>query len=67
MDDRPRWWQFPWREIVCVTVGAFTLIWQVALEEQGQALFVGAGLALMGVGGTGAVQRAVKRVTNGKP
>ena len=65
--NRPPWWQLPWREIVSCTTGAFILLWQTVLEDQAQALLVGAGLALIGVTGTGAIQRAVRRVTDKEP
>lgn len=66
METRPRWWQFPWREIASFILGAFILVWQTVLEQQAQALLVGAGVALIGVTTSGAIQRAVKRATNGK-
>lgn len=61
-DGPPRWWQFPWREIGSFVLGAFLLIWQNSLEDHPQPILVGAGLALIGVTGTGAVQRAIRRV-----
>jgi hypothetical protein len=59
--DRPRWWQFPWREIWAGALGGFILLWQTTIEAHPTPLLVGAGLALVGVTGTGAIQRAVKR------
>lgn len=61
MDDRPKWWQLPWREIASFVLGAFLLVWQTVLEQHAQALIIGAGLALCGVTAAGAIQRAVKR------
>lgn len=66
MDDRPKWWQLPWREIICTLVGAFMLLWQTVLDANKSPLIVGAGLALLGVSGTGLIQRATKRVTGGE-
>lgn len=63
--ERPKWWQFPWREIGSFLLGSFILLWQTTLEERPQALLVGAGLALVGVTGAGAIQRAVKRAIGG--
>ena len=60
-DTRPKWWQFPWKEIGSFTLGASILLWETVGETQAQAILVGAGLALIGVTGVGAVQRAVKR------
>lgn len=66
MNPRPRWWEFPWREIGSFGLGAFLLVWQAAFEEHAQALLVGAGLACIGVTGAGAIQRAVKRAIGGE-
>jgi len=61
-EQRPKWWQFPWREMGSFALGAFILIWQTSIETQAQPILVGAGVALIGVTGTGAVQRALRRV-----
>ena len=64
---RPKWWQFPWREIWAGSLGGFILLWQVVVEDHAQPLLVGAGLALLGVTGSGAVQRAVRRALGDGP
>lgn len=60
-DEPPRWWQLPWREIVAVVVGAAMLMWQTVAVDSAQPALVGAGLALIGVGGVGSAQRAIRR------
>lgn len=62
-ETRPAWWQFPWREIGSFALGSFILIWQTTFESSAQPILVGAGVALVGVTGAGAVQRAIRRVT----
>ncbi len=62
---RPPWWQLPWREIGSFTLGAYVLVWQTSFESSAQPILVGAGCALVGVVGTGAIQRAVKRAVEG--
>lgn len=62
----PKWFRFPWHETFSFILGAFMLIWQTALEDQKSALIVGAGLALCGVAGSGAIQRGVRRAVNGE-
>ena len=57
----PRWWQLPWREIVAVVVGAAMLLWQTVAVDSSDPAIVGAGLALIGVGGVGSAQRAIRR------
>lgn len=60
----PKWFQFPWHEIASFVLGGFLLIWQNSVEDTPQPVLVGAGLALCGVAGAGAVQRLVRRGTN---
>jgi hypothetical protein len=37
------------RNVVTAVLGAFILVWQTVLEEQAQAVLVGAALVLLGV------------------
>lgn len=64
-ERRPKWWQFPWREIASFTLGATILLEQTVGEEQPKAILVGAALALMGVTGVGSARRAILRALDG--
>lgn len=64
-EQRPKWWQFPWKEIASFALGALILLEQTVAEEQPKAILVGAALALMGVTGVGSARRAILRALDG--
>lgn len=61
-NGRRLWWLPELKEALAFVLGSFILIYQTVFASRVEVILVVAGVALMGVLGSGVAQRALKRL-----